>query len=381
MERMNELDIKEQKKGSKTTYSCRFWYYKNGVKKSKYKSGFATKKEAKTWGVDEKRKLERLREGSDKMTVEEFLDRWIRTKENKLKPTTLNGYKVNIKHINRYIGNIPLNKLLLMDVQEMADSLTEEDLKFRTVKYVIRTLHAAMNYAIKNQFIISNPAAGIEIAKDEEEFTAIVYDADTLRTLLTLLKEQEHMLYIPVLLASMRGLRRGECFGLAWKDVDFKNGLLHIRNNYVVVNKVPYHQSVKSDDSKRTTSIEGFIQGELEEYQARMRRAGQIQTYVCEVDGEIPHPSHASRILRQFQKANNLPECRFHDLRHSFAKLQLENDTDLDTLKRLLGHSKIAITSELYLQENMTLIKKATSNLDNVITLKDCDKIVTFEEK
>lgn len=137
------MDIKTQKKGSKTTYSCRFWYYKNGIKKSKYKSGFATKKEAKAWGVDEKRKLERLREGSDKMTVEEFLDRWIRTKENKLKPTTLNGYKVNIKHINRYIGNIPLNKLLLMDVQEMADSLTEEDLKFRTVKYVIRTLHAA----------------------------------------------------------------------------------------------------------------------------------------------------------------------------------------------------------------------------------------------
>lgn len=358
----------------KKTYFCRIWYYKNGEKKSKYKGGFKRKKDAELWGIEEKRRLENLQEDSDKISVGEFLDRWIKTRANKLKPTTLSGYKTNIGHIKRYVGNIPLNKLRLIDVQEMLDSLTEEGKKYRTVKYVHRVLHAALEYAIKNELVTRNVSKGVDIAKDKEEFEIKVYDIENLRQLLLLLKEQEHYLYIPVLLASMRGLRRGECLGLRWTDIDFENGLLTIKNNYVVVDGVPYHQSVKTDDSARVTSIKGFIQNELVEYRERMRKQGQIQEYVCEIDGQLPHPSHLSRALKQFQSANGLPECRFHDLRHSFAVLQLETGTDLDTLKRLMGHSKISVTSDLYLHNNLNLIKQATTNLDNIVAFEKVDK-------
>ena len=132
------MDIKEYKvkkgdnhypKGTKVIYSCRFWYYRNGEKRSKFKKGFLKKKEAEGWGIDEKRKLERLRIDSNKLTVKDFLDRWIKIRENKLAPTTLNGYKVNINHINKYIGNIVITDLQTIDIQEMADSLTAEGLK------------------------------------------------------------------------------------------------------------------------------------------------------------------------------------------------------------------------------------------------------------
>lgn len=374
------MDIKEYKvkkgdnhypKGTKVIYSCRFWYYRNGEKRSKFKKGFLKKKEAEGWGIDEKRKLERLRIDSNKLTVKDFLDRWIKIRENKLAPTTLNGYKVNINHINKYIGNIVITDLQTIDIQEMADSLTAEGLKYRTVKYVCRTLHAALQYALKNKIITENRCIGIDIAEDEENFVVHVYTADDLSNLLILLKEQEHPLYIPVLLASMRGLRRGECLGLAWHDIDFDKNIAHIRNNYVVVNKKEYHRKVKTKDSERIESIDGFIADELKEYKERMIKSGQIQTYVCERDGRLPNPSCISKQLNAFQKANNLPICRFHDLRHTFAVLQLELGTDLDTLKRLLGHSKIGITSDLYLHQNMTLIKKASTKLDNVITLKN----------
>lgn len=369
---------------TKKAYNCRIWYYKNGIKKSKYKGGFEKKKDASDWGIDEKRKRERFQEGSDKLTVKEFLERWIKTKEKKLSPTTLSGYNVNIKHINNHMGGILLPKLRLLDIQEMVDELTEKDLKFRTVKYVCRVLHVALEYAIKNEFILSNPSNGVEIAKDEEEFEVKVYSADDLRTMLELLKELEHPLYIPVLLASMRGLRRGECLGLRWADIDTKTGIMSIKNNYVVVDGVPYHRAVKTTKSNRTTDINGFIQDELMAHKKRMKKAGQLQTYVCEEDGQLPLPYHVSRQLKTFQSANGLPECRFHDLRHTFAVLQLENGTDLDTLKRLLGHSKIGITSDLYLHANMVLIRKATTKLDNIITLKtkeNCDIIVTLSEK
>jgi site-specific recombinase XerD len=54
--------------------------------------------------------------------------------------------------------------------------------------------------------------------------------------------------------------------------------------------------------------------------------------------------------------------------------LQIEQGTDLDTLKRLLGHSKIGITSDLYLHGNISLIEKASTSIDNVVFMKPEEK-------
>lgn len=356
------MEVKSYKKGSKTFYSGRFWYYKNGNKKSKYKSGFEKKKDAENWCIDTKRKLEGLAEGADGITVKEFLEKWLKTKESKLSETTYSGYEINVNHINKYIGNNSLIKLRLIDVQNMVDALTKSGLKHNTVKYVYRTLHAALEYAIKNDTVQKNVSKGVEIAKDKEKFQISVYTADELGLLISLLREQQHYLYIPVLLAAMRGLRRGECLGLRWSDIDFDTNIAYVRNNYVPAKGKKIHKKVKTKESERAFDIEGFLSEELKFHKKRTD-----SIYVNSVGGKLPDPTHLSRGLKLFQKANNLPICRFHDLRHTFAMLQLEAGTDLDTLKRLLGHSKISITSEIYLHENKTLIKKAANKIDNLV--------------
>jgi integrase len=372
------LTIKDYYMGSKKLYSCRFFYYKNGKKKSKYKQGFARKKEAEQWGIDEKRRLEGIHAGYESIRVKDFLEQWIEIKEDKLSPTTLSGYKVNIKHINEHIGNMELSKVNLLHVQNMLDTLRKK-YKYRTVKYVYRTLHAALNYALKIPLVEKNVCIGAEIAEDDKKFEINVYSAADLSKLLTVLKEQEHFLYYLVLLAGMRGLRRGECLGLKWSDFD--GGIINIKNNYVVANKKEYHRKVKTRDSERRVDIEGIIQQEFEAFKEKQIREGRIQTYVFEEGGRLPNPTHISRTLKTFQKANNLPLCRFHDLRHTFAVLQLEHGTDIDTLKRLLGHSKVGITSDTYLHENETLIKKASKALDNTIFLKCHNKVTINREK
>lgn len=373
------MPVTEYKKGSKKLYKARFWYYKSGIKKSKCKYGFEKKKDAENWCIDEKRRLEGLVLGADKTKVKDFLDRWISTKQDKLSPTTLRGYRVNINHINNYIGNNILSKLKLIDIQEMSDNLTKIGLKKRTVSYVIRTLHSAIEYAIQNDLMVKNPCKGVKIKEDDEQFEYSIYSATDLSNLILALKEQEHYIYPEVILGSMRGLRRGECLGLRWTDIDFEKEIAHIRNNYVVENKQAFHKKVKTKESERIIDISGFIAEELKSIKEKNEKNGIIQTYVCEIKGKLPDPSHISRALKQFQIANGLPVCRFHDLRHTFAMLQIECGTDLETLKRLLGHSKIAVT-EIYLHENVNMKKAASAKMDKILNFK-CDKSVTFSEK
>lgn len=375
------MTIKDYYVGSKKFYSVRFWYYKNGIKKSKYKQGFERKKDAEKWGEKEKDRLEGLEIGADKLKVSDFLDSWIKKKEqnNKLSPTTLNGYKVNIAHAKRFIGDTILSTLKKIDVQDMADALSGEGLKYRTVKYIIRTLHAAFNYAIEKNYLTQNPCKNIDITEDDEPFEYQIYSAKDLAELIVKLREQEHWLYMPVLLGSMRGLRRGEALGLPWSEIDFEKKIAHIKNNYVVVGKEAYHKKVKTKDSNAVIDISGFIGKELKRLKKKNEKKGRIQTYVCETDGKLPDPSHVSRALKQFQIANGLPVCRFHDLRHTFAMLQLENGTSLETLKRLLRHSKIAVT-EIYTHDNIKMKKAASIKMDKILNL-DCDKIVTKKKK
>lgn len=372
-----KMEIKEYKEGSKKLYKARFWYYKNGQKKSKCKYGFEGKKIAEKWATDEKSRLEGLEAGADKLKVKDFLSDWIRKKEDnkKLSPTTLRGYKINIEHANDYIGNEILSTLKKVDIQDMADALSGKELKQKTVKYVVRTLHAAFNYAIEKEYILKNPCNKININEDDQQFEYSIYSADDLSKLILALQEQEHWLYPLVLLGSMRGLRRGECLGLPWSEIDFEQEIAHIRNNYIVVDKKAYHKKVKTKESDAKIDISGFIADELKAIKDRNEKRGIIQTYVCEVDGALPDPSHVSRALKQFQKANGFPLCRFHDLRHTYAMLQLECGTELETLKRLLRHSKLAVT-EIYLHENMKMKKAASAKMDKILKFK-CDISVT----
>lgn len=373
--------ITEYYAGSKRLYKARFWYYKNGKKKSKSKSGFERKKAAESWADAEEKKLKGLETGADKAKVRTFLAAWLKKKKdnNKLSPTTASGYAVNIEHANKYIGDEIVSAVKRIDIQDMTDGLTAEGLKYRTVKYVVRTLHSAFNYAIEKGLTMENPCYKIDITEDDEPFEYNIYSPEDLGNLLIALREQKHWLYPPVLLASMRGLRRGECLGLALTDIDFKNGTAHIHDNYVVANKKKYHKKVKTKESNALIDISGFVADELKRIIEENRKNGIIQRYICEVNGKLPNPSHVSRALKRFQEANNLPVCRFHDLRHTFAMIQLEYGTDIETLKRLLRHSKIEVT-EIYTHENLKMKRAASIKMDKIFSLKG-DKSVTKTEK
>lgn len=361
------------------TWSIRaLWYSPDGKKQTKQKGKFQRQRDAISWARDYEKKYRRISIRADKLTVAEFLDEWILIKEKTLSPNTVRGYKVNIEKIKSEIGNYPLEELNLFDCQK---AINNQKGKERTIRYVYRTLHAALEYACKAEYISSNPSQHVEVPKDSENYTPTILTSDEALLQLNELKTQEHPLYIPVLIAITTGLRRGEVFGLLWSDIDFEANTISVHQQYTANgDDTDILKSLKTSKSIRVCPMSNFLSSELKLWKReQLSISNQIEKYVCSIDGKLPRMINIPRQLKAFQKKNGFTVCRFHDLRHSFAMIQLEHKTDIKTLSGLLGHSKIGITGDTYLQMSTSLKRKSADIIDAVFDkniVKKCTKNV-----
>lgn len=385
------MTAKYAKNPKTKTWSVRVWWTnERGRRESMQRGGFETKKAAESWAADKVDTGTRaLYSDAHKLTLGKFLDNWLELKEKKLSPTTMAGYRVNVRKIKDALGHVLVQDLRMDMIQSFIDdqsSVVVKKVKHapevgdgdpeieevtaapNTVKYTLRTLHSALEYAIKSGVIQVNPADHIDLPA-ERDFQPTTLDAGDILTLIEKLKACEHEIYLPVLLSVMHGLRRGEALGLRWSDIDFDEGIMRICNNYTIAENKPIEKAVKTKESAAVVPLVGFVADELKRVRTAQQLAGRLETHVCAINGQLPDPRRISIKLKQFQKANGLLVCRFHDLRHSFAGVALDSGTDLDTLKRLMRHSKISMTSR-YLHTNATREKKASTAIEAAVLSK-----------
>ncbi|NCC36588.1 MAG: hypothetical protein EOM24_31935, partial [Chloroflexia bacterium] len=152
----------------------------NGTRKRKYIYG-ATRKE-----VVEKLKAAQaaLLTGAnltvERLTVAQFLDRWIDdvvSKRNKAR--TVDGYKQIIRdHLKPHLGRHQLDKLRPEHVQAMLNTLAAEGRKYNTVRNVRATLRRALNQALRWQYVQRNIATLVDVPRYREDKDEDEGDAD-----------------------------------------------------------------------------------------------------------------------------------------------------------------------------------------------------------
>ena len=64
--------------------------------------------------------------------------------------------------------------------------------------------------------------------------------------------------------------------------------------------------------------------------------------------GSFLNPDNVWKWFKKLLKQANLPDVRFHDLRHGAATVLLAAKVDLKVVSELLGHSSVAITADIY---------------------------------
>ena len=332
-------------------------------------------KEKLRTAIENSKRLDYTQTG--KYTVGQWMDEWFEAYAKvKVRPSSHQTYKGYIEnHIKPNIGDIPIEKLTSLQLQKFYRLLLTEGripriesekqhrgLSAKTVRNINQVISSAMDMAVRHKLILSNPTEGCELPKVEHREMKTL-PAEQLGAFLREAKESG--VYELYYLDLATGLRRGELLGLKWEDIDLQNGIIHVRRQVARVDGEVKELPLKTKNSYRNISISWDAVAMLKEMEAH-RSSDYV--FPSSTGGPIS-PDSVNNMLHRVLKRAGLPGIRFHDLRHTFATLALQNGVDIKTVSGMLGHFSAGFTLDTYAHVTTSAQKEAARTMGNVLAV------------
>ena len=291
-------------------------------------------------------------------TVAGFLnDVWLASKGDLTHPTR-NRYRWMIDHyINPRIGHHRLDQLRPADLDATYTDLSVrggkngQALSRKTVLEVHRVLANALDLAIDRELLDTNPAHRARPPKPDTRSTVpAIWTAAQLAAYLH--GVSHHRLFPALHLVAHTGLRRGEVAGLNWGDLDTHAATLSITRTRQVIGGRTIEAPVKTRTSRRRVDLDTGTLDILERWRLRLAEEGAHIDTTTPVFLNQNHvavsPESISQLFKRTAAATDLPQIRFHDLRHTHASLLVAVGVPIKVVSERLGHAHPGFTMHTY---------------------------------
>ena len=311
---------------------------------------------------------------ADEYTVAAWLRTWFELyAKPHIRPSTMNYYRNIEQHIIPAIGDIPLNKLTTRDLQKLYNDLQSNGrlrkvqkkekpgLSNSTVRGIHMMLHNALDRAVKEKLILTNPTENCIIPKIEKQEMKILHP-DHISAYLNAAERRNAlpMFYLEL----VTGLRKGEITALLWSDLDAKNKTISVSKQYI---KNPNGELTLSRPKTETSVRKVSIPQEAVDLLMVEHGKHPENPYMfpSPATGEMYYPDSVVNLHKKILKDAGLPHIRFHDLRHTFATLALQNGVDVKTVSSMLGHYDAGFTLRTYTHATRQMQQKAAEKMGN----------------
>jgi integrase len=273
---------------------------------------------------------------------------------SELKEVTSFNYKIDAeKHIIPVFGNYKLKDITTAKISEFYKSL---ELSPSSVKKIHTIFSSIMHCAVKQGFISKNPCQNT--IRPKKEYSEKAYLTEEQAKQLLMLTSEYSTFNTAVQLLLYTGMRKGECLGLMWDDIDFDNYTITIHHTLSYANKRWFLAEPKTFKSMRTIKVEDdIIQILLYHREKEMKRQEILgdtfmhpeMVFTSEERGNYIDASFFNKKFKSFVAKNGLPTAlTTHSLRHTNATLLFSSDTPVKVVSEHLGHCNTRVTEDTY---------------------------------
>lgn len=294
---------------------------------------------------------------SGKLTVGDYLDRWLEHVRPTREPGTIRSYEGRAKRLKHELGSLRLSRLTAQRVDRLYADLMANGMSAATVRMHHAVLSAALHQAVKWDLV---PRAATDNASPPRvnRYRSQPPSLEIVRELIAKAEETNPVLGASIFLAAVTGCRRGELCGLRWSDIDAERGVLHVRravklaatSNNVVVGPTKTHQARRVSLDAVMLAILGAHRVHAERWATDAGVDIDDDGYVLTTDPTGRTPTNPNALTRAFVRlaARLQVDCRFHDLRHFTATQLIGAGQDPAVIAGRLGHGDATTTLRVY---------------------------------
>lgn len=341
---------------------------------------------------------------AEKVTLDTWFAAWMNEyKRLSVRETSFNNYQ-NLYgcYVQPALGKRHLTQIRPHDIQQLFGSMYQKGLSVGTITSVKALLSALFQTAVQNDLVRKNVCTGVKVpAAQAEEPRVLTIDEQA--TLLRQMDKEKWQTYGPlVTLMLATGLRLGEALALTWDCVDFENRTLIVDKTLVYVKDtktgsfVFKTQPPKTAAGKRTIPLVKEAVTALQRQrvaQMRLRLAmgakwesiaglemlafttsrgtplqeSTVRKMLVKVVAEI-NAEEAARAQDEGREPLVFEHIHPHTLRHSFATRAIERGMEPKTLQRIMGHSKLELTMNLYVHSTSEKKREDMDLLEGVFS-------------
>lgn len=363
------------------------------------------KRLAGEWEKAQKEEYQRSNAKTDKskITLSDFIDNhWWKdhVMDGSHTPSSISFYQYMSEDIKSYFGDkrrlnqidAEMVKRYVKFLNTEAKTKAGEPYSATTAVRHYQTFRNILNYALRFGYLKEDPCKYLSVKdkpKKENKTIDFLPPAEAKKYIACLDREPLYWRCLENVLITT-GLRRGECIGLQWGDLDSEKLSLSVKRN-VTVDKssdLGYHVGKTKTGEERTVPISSRLNKMLtdlkaeREYQLSVKdENGKVivavsilpNGYIFCRDGDpyMPcYPTEPTRWTAKFVKRHNLQNVSPHDLRHTAATLALEAGSDIKQVQELLGHKDPATTMQFYAGVTEEAKRRTVEGIESLIAAK-----------
>lgn len=321
------------------------------------------------------------RQGS-KQPLRDFLLYWLETVIRRdVGESTYADYRKRFEiYVTPTLGDYPLCDLTTKLIRAWQNA-ARDTYAISSVKQARALLERALDIAVEERLIESNPAASVKPPKaprrpdnvDDEEGERALSVAQVDRLLAEARRTDKLMspatgphkqaaavrgdgLYLLYLIAVRLGLRRGELLGLRWRDIDFDNRIVKVRQQVVRDADGSYRISdtLKTPAARRELPLVDDLAQLLREHRLKLGPRANVKDLVFpDKTGVERDPNSITRNFARLIKRLGLGDYHLHDLRATAITRWREMGIDLEVAAAMAGHEKADVTADVYSDATM----------------------------